>query len=428
MSFSWMVVESCEKKEKMVGKSEVGDRCNGGARSQATLALTVTGCHGKGAFHGTERKDTMEDEKKNEQNLTIPEFSELTVDRGEILFPFIGRLTPEDPLYRMPLKTLKSLSEALLAAKSSATRRVYLSRWRAFLKYCEENGLASLPTHPQIVAAYVSSINDERKEKGKKEITISYINTVIAAIAYVHKVVGLHVDMTDPIVETARRGLENIYLVRPKNQKNPILTPMLEHLVSVFDRNTLLGKRNIAILTLGYMGAFRRSELAALTVDDLTFSGKGVEVLVKKSKTDQRGEGKTKWIVRQDEELKLICAVRAVKDWLSSSQISSGYVFRDMRTNVVGSTKLSGEAIASIVKRAIKKIDEDPTKYAGHSLRSGFVTDRFDHGVDIGSIMQITGHERVDTVRRYDRRSVMSNTATKMSRKTPEHLTEDDEK
>ena len=162
-------------------------------------------------------------------------------------------------------------------------------------------------------------------------------------------------------------------------------------------QDTLIRKRDRAVILLGFFTASRRSELVALTTDDISESREGLTVFVRRSKTDQEGAGRTKAVTRQ--ERKEYCAVRAVRDWREAAGIEEGPIFRSIgKGGRVSAKALSSAAVAEIVKAAALRAGLDPVKYAGHSLRSGLVSAAAKEGATLQAIMAQTLHRDVNTV------------------------------
>lgn len=165
---------------------------------------------------------------------------------------------------------------------------------------------------------------------------------------------------------------------------------------------SLLGKRDRALLLLGFAGAFRRSELAGLEVRDLAFAEDGLEVTLRRSKTDQEGKGSKKGIPYGSDPK--TCPVRAVRAWLEASGIAEGPVFREVtRHGHVEAAPLSGRSIARVVKRSAEAAGLDPAGFSGHSLRAGLATAAAKAGKSTHAIMRQTGHKSADMVARYVR-------------------------
>jgi len=164
----------------------------------------------------------------------------------------------------------------------------------------------------------------------------------------------------------------------------------------------LLGLRDRALLLLGFSGAFRRSELVALDVEDLEFTGDGLVVTQRRGKTDQEGVGRKIGIPFGGNPD--TCPVRAVRKWLDAAAVMSGPVFRSVnRHGHVQPGRLSDKAVAIVVKRHAPAAGLDPLRYAGHSLRAGLATAAAAAGASERSIMNQTGHRSVPMVRKYIR-------------------------
>ncbi|MGB0848822.1 MAG: site-specific integrase [Thiolinea sp.] len=147
-------------------------------------------------------------------------------------------------------------------------------------------------------------------------------------------------------------------------------------------------------------GAFRRSELGALAVDDIFVTDAGLRVEIRQSKTDQEAEGQQ--IAIPDGKMQ---AVNVLFDWLGHAGIAEGYVFRGFYKGgrTIRTNKLSGQAVADIVKAYALKAGFNPAEFAGHSLRSGFVTSAAENGANLFRIMDVSRHKNVQAIREYVR-------------------------
>jgi integrase len=163
---------------------------------------------------------------------------------------------------------------------------------------------------------------------------------------------------------------------------------------------TLLGLRDRAILLFCFASAMRRSELAAVEVDDLAFGPEGVEVVVRRSKADQVFEGQRIFVPRGGEP----CPVAALEDWLEASGIVEGFLFRRVsRADRLLATPLQGQAIAELVHRAARGAGLDPRRFSGHSLRAGFATAAASQGASTWAILAITRHRSAAALKPYIR-------------------------
>jgi integrase len=177
---------------------------------------------------------------------------------------------------------------------------------------------------------------------------------------------------------------------------------------------TLAGLRNRAVLLVGFASAMRRGELAALDVEDLRFSREGLQLKIRKSKTDQESRGQT--VALPYLSGSPYCPVLALRAWLDASGIKSGALFRRIskagrianrtirtRKGLELSPRHSGESIAAILKAAVKAIGKDPAIFGGHSLRSGHATQAAKNGAEIPVMMKQTRHTSVDSLAGYIR-------------------------
>ena len=188
-------------------------------------------------------------------------------------------------------------------------------------------------------------------------------------------------------------NLHGIKRVRGTNQKakKPILINDLKIIISVIDQTAQIDRKKIrdkALILVGFSGGFRRSELVEINYDDIEFVSEGVKIFVKRSKTDQSGEGMTKAIPYFDN--KLFCPVTNLKKWIEYSEVRSGKIF-----------DISDKSVALIIKKYASLSGLDPNKYGGHSLRSGFATSTAESGAEERNIMAMTGHKTTQMVRRY---------------------------
>ena len=182
---------------------------------------------------------------------------------------------------------------------------------------------------------------------------------------------------------------------------DPLLSADIRRIVAA-RREGLIGLRDAAIVLVGFAGGFRRSELTLINICDLKFSTDGVVVNVRKSKTDQEGAGREVGLpfgANQD-----TCPVRSLRQWLATSEISEGPVFRSVdRYGHVAPRGLHKDSIGKLLKRAAARAGMNVDPLGGHSLRAGCVTQAAMNGVREFVIMKQTGHKTVATLRRYIR-------------------------
>jgi site-specific recombinase XerD len=282
---------------------------------------------------------------------------------------------------------------SLAAEKSEATQAAYRSDWRIFAAYCEARGLVPLPVAVDSVMAFLSA-------EAKGGAKASTLGRRVAAIRYAHKLAGLEPPTNAEAVKAVMRGIRRT-IGTAKTQKAPATADLLRAMLDACP-TTLKGQRDRALLALGFAGAFRRSELVALQVEDLTEAPDGLRVLIRHSKTDQEGAGQEIAIPRGS-KLRPIEAVRA---WLSAAGITTGPVFRSItKGGVVSTAALSAHAVSALVKHYAARAGLDATAFAAHSLRAGFLTSGAEAGASIFKLMEVSRHKSVDTLRGYVRRA-----------------------
>ncbi len=277
-------------------------------------------------------------------------------------------------LKSLEIDTLKNLKNS----KANNTLRAYKSDFKDFSSFCLKNGFSSLPTQPKIVALYITHLSKTSK--------FSTLKRRIASISVIHKLKGHYLDTKNPIIMENLHGIKRTLGSRQKAKK-PILINDLKLIIKVIDKEKL---RDKALILIGFAGGFRRSELVNLEHGDIEFVPEGVKILIKKSKTDQSGEGIIKAIPYFNN--KEFCPVIALKEFLNYklSKQHYGKIF-----------EISDKSVALIIKRYAQKAGLDSSKYAGHSLRSGFATTAAEFGAEERNIMAMTGHKTTQMVRRY---------------------------
>ena len=290
--------------------------------------------------------------------------------------PKVNNLTKN--LKKLEDETLKNLKNS----KAQNTLRAYASDFRHFRDFCIDNNVKYLPSDPRIISLYLTKLAKTSK--------FSTLKRRIASISVIHKMKGHYLDTKHPIIIENLLGIKR---VKGSNQKakKPILINDLRLIINVLDESKQSNKRKIrdkAIILVGFSGGFRRSELVNIEYEDIEFVNEGVKIIIKRSKTDQSGEGMTKAIPYFDN--KSFCPVISLKNWIDNSEIKSGKIF-----------DISDKSVALIIKKYASLSGLDPNKYGGHSLRSGFATSTAESGAEERNIMAMTGHKTTQMVRRY---------------------------
>jgi integrase len=284
--------------------------------------------------------------------------------------------------------------EFLAAAKAESTRRAYRADWTHFETWCDKRALASLPAAPETVAFYIADLAGSHKP--------ATLRRRLTVISRAHQAVG-HASpagMQQPLVSETLKGIRRTKGTAQAG-KRPLLTEQLRAMIRALPEN-LQGVRDRSLLLLGFAGGFRRSELAGLAVDDIRVEKDGLVIALRRSKTDQEGQGR-KVAVPYGSHPET-CPVRAYREWLEAAGIVNGAVFREIdRQGRLQATALNKDSVGLIVKRAAARIGLNPADYAGHSLRAGLATQAYLNGANEIAIMQQTGHRSLATVRKYIR-------------------------
>ncbi len=293
---------------------------------------------------------------------------------------------------------LKLLQETTLnnlkSSKANNTLRAYKSDFRDFGNFCSKHGLNSFPTEPKIVSLYLTHLSKYAK--------ISTLRRRLVSIGMVHKFKGHYLDTKHPIIVENLMGIRRVKGSIQKGKK-PLLINHLKLIMHVIDEiktNEIKKLRDKAIILIGFGGGFRRSELVTIDYEDLEFVNDGVKITIKRSKTDQYGEGMIKGLPYFSNEI--YCPVVNLKKWLEISKIKSGPIFRRFsKGSSLTEKRLTDQSVVLIIKEYLKLAGIENKNFAGHSLRSGFATVAADSGADERSIMAMTGHKSTQMVRRY---------------------------
>lgn len=288
---------------------------------------------------------------------------------------------------------LSSVRQYLAAEKSEATRRAYVSSFKQFEAWCTHAGEAPLPATALVVARYLASLADD----GRKASTV---RRVTSAISYFHRAGGHESPTRAEGVKAVLRGIFRKIGSAP-TRKTPATAELIVTMIEKLPA-TLAGMRDRALLLLGFSAALRRSELVALTVEDLDRQQDGMYVTIRRSKTDQAGQGQVIPVPRGTR----LKPMEALETWLTAASITTGPLFREVdRYGHVGTEPLATRSVARIIKLAVKRTGADESTFSGHSLRTGFVTSALESGADLFRVMDITRHKTVEQLKVYDRRA-----------------------
>jgi site-specific recombinase XerD len=282
----------------------------------------------------------------------------------------------------------EAVAEFIAASKADATRRAYASDWRDFAAWCAAHQQVQLPAAPATVAAYLGAL----ATAGAK---VSTVRRRCAAIGDAHRRGGHENPAAHAGVKATLAGIART-LGAPPAKKAALTADLLAKALRSMPRD-LAGLRDRALILIGFAAALRRSELVALDVADLTRHPKGLVITIRRSKTDQAGAGCAK-AVPHGRKLR---AVQALDAWLGAAKISAGPVFRGVRGSKVLPARLCAHQVARIVQKRAAAAGLDPSLFAGHSLRSGYISSAAERGASLVSIAAHANHKKLDTTRGY---------------------------
>ena len=283
----------------------------------------------------------------------------------------------------------------LQSSKAINTVRAYKSDFNDFGLFCAQNGFKSLPSEPKIVALYLTYLST-------KDAKMSTLKRRLVSIGVIHKLKGHYLDTKHPSI------IENIMGIKRRKGsiqkgKKPLLINSLKTIIDVIDQQNkekIKILRDRSIILIGFSGGFRRNEIVSLNYDDLDFVPEGLKIKIKRSKTDQFGEGAIKALPYFDNSQ--YCPVVSLKNWIDIARINSGALFRRFsKGSRLTEKRLTDQTVALLIKEYLQLAGIDNKNYSGHSLRSGFATSAAESGAEERSIMAMTGHKSSEMVRRY---------------------------
>ena len=294
---------------------------------------------------------------------------------------------------------IKALQEETLlnlqSSKANNTIRAYKSDFNDFALFCTQNGFKSFPSEPKVVSLYLTHLST-------KNVKMSTLRRRLVSIGVIHKLKGHYLDTKHPSI------IENVMGIKRRKgsiqkAKKPLLISNLKQVINIIDKvnNEEIKKtRDRSIILIGFSGGFRRNEIVSLDYDDLEFVTEGLKMNLKRSKTDQFGEGLVKGLPYFDNPK--YCPVISIQKWIEISKITSGPMFRRfIKGSKLSENRLTDQTVALIIKKYLKLAGIDSTNYSGHSLRSGFATSAAEAGAEERTIMAMTGHKSTEMVRRY---------------------------
>lgn len=282
----------------------------------------------------------------------------------------------------VPAEIRQYVNEAL----SANTRRAYRTDMEHFMAWG-----GSVPASPEVVAQYLTD--------HAPTLAMATLSRRLVSIAKAHTLQSFPDPVKDDLVKMTMRGIRRVH-GKPQAQVSPILKEDLVVMLSHVPY-TVKGKRDRALLLLGFCAALRRSELAAVRIENVSFSSRGMVLTLPRSKTDQTGQGRKIGIPFGRGK---ICPVLSLKDWITHLGADAGSLFMPItKGSHLGVGRISDRAIADIIKFYAEKAGLDPVSYSGHSLRSGLATSAAQHGISSWKIRQQTGHKSEQMLARYIR-------------------------
>jgi site-specific recombinase XerD len=286
--------------------------------------------------------------------------------------------------------------ENIKNSRSLNTSRAYKSDFRDFVYFC--NSINKNPIKPDIkdISLYLTKLS-------KENLKFSTIKRRLVSIVIANRLKGHHIDTKNPIISDNLRSIKR-KIGSIQIGKKPLSLNDLKKIILSINCNIKIHKnrkfRDTAIILIGFAGGFRRSELVNLNYQDIEFVNEGIKIIIKKSKTDQYGEGFLKAIPYFPNSE--FCPVFALRNWMDSSYIKKNSIFRKIsKSGNILENRLTDQSVALILKYHMMNANLRPENYSGHSLRSGFATETANYGADERSIMTMTGHKSTQMVRRY---------------------------
>ena len=293
------------------------------------------------------------------------------------------------------------------AARTDNTRRAYRAAVAAFTEWCAMHRQTALPASPETVAAFLAA------EAGRG-LAVNTLRLRHAALRYLHLLAGYPPPTASPLVSATFAGIRRAHR-RPLRKKTAlVLEPLRSALQAMPD--SLPGRRDRALVLVGFAAALRPSELAALAIEYLTRHEDGIALFLPWRKNDQEAHGTTVWLPAGQTDL---CPVTALETWLAAAEITEGPMFRRVwrlppprirkgakRKLVadryrIGTNPIDTNSIALVVKKWTGRAGLDGAAFAGHSLRRGAISSGVAQGVHIARLKQFSGHASLKSLEEY---------------------------
>lgn len=295
------------------------------------------------------------------------------------------------------IEFLRKKSESLInLSVSSSTKKSYRSDWKKFCEWCEKYQVSPLPASEETIGLFVTSLEGIS--------ALSSIRRYLSTISVAHRTSGYDSPCNSDFIQRIIAGISksNHRIIQ---RASPISWEMLCRMIDLCGC-TGTGYRDSTLLLVGWAAALRRSELVSIQVEDLEFVQNGMILTIPKSKTDQEAVGSEIGIPKFPNEK--YCPVHRTKHWIQRFGIKDGPIFRHLRRDASKwwiknreGKQISDKAVSDIVKKYVRKLGENPSKYSGHSLRRGFITEAASHRVPNDIIQRHTRHASIDNLQTY---------------------------
>ena len=272
-------------------------------------------------------------------------------------------------------------------SKSDHTRKAYETDWAHFEEWCQANKRVAMPASIETLLLYMNDLS--------KKYKYSTIRRKISSISKAHK---LQNQINPTSHDYVKMTLDGIAKVKGKRQdaKRAILLRDLKLMIDCIDTETIIGKRDKALLLVGFALASRRSELVGIDREDVYFTPEGMDVHIRQTKTND--DEVVKSVVKIDSDY---CPVGALEEWIKIANIKTGAIFVSIDRHGNLKDRTTDRTVARVVKKYAALAGLDSSQYAGHSLRSGLATSASMEGMSDNSIMKQTGHKTRHMVDRY---------------------------
>jgi len=375
-------------------------------------------------------------------NPQIVATAEPTSAAAEVLVLPAAAQVPDRESAPLPASLIAGIAEHQANSRAHNTTRAYRSDWEGFERWCDAHDQVALPASAETVAAFLTDRAAVLKPSGDYAYSPTTLARWLTSINARHRAAGHREPGRMPMVATTMSGIRRGH-ARPTRRMAPLLLADLKKVLTTIDSTSypqgIIGTRDAAILMMGFAGAFRRSELASRVLGDITLHPEdGLHVRLLTSKTDQEGRGSVKGLPFGSNPL--TCAPCSFLRWVrvldAAAFESRGAMMRLLRESSIdthicqapapqlqrldpklplfrtvrrgghiGTAFLSGSAINDVVKRRLEAAGMDPTRFGGHSLRAGFVTQALRAGASPSEVARQTFHRNLNTVLIYQRES-----------------------